>query len=73
MWQNNLPRTAIYLNYFTLPNLCKFFSYTNETEEEYNDAAFFQIEVHDDLGEPKEQLGMEMERVSNLIINYYKV
>lgn len=32
-------------------------------DEEYNDAAFFLIEVHDDLGEPKEQLGIEMERV----------
>ncbi|KAJ0182735.1 hypothetical protein K1T71_002104 [Dendrolimus kikuchii] len=31
-------------------------------DEDYNDAAFFLIEVHDDLGEPKEQLGIEMER-----------
>lgn len=35
-----------------------------ESDEDYNDAAFFLIEVHDDLGEPKEQLGIEMERVS---------
>lgn len=44
------------------------FSYVNITEydEDYNDAAFFLIEVHDDLGEPKEQLGIEMERVCDL-------
>lgn len=35
-----------------------------DSDEDYNDAAFFLIEVHDDLGEPKEQLGIEMERVS---------
>ncbi|KAI8438141.1 hypothetical protein MSG28_010768 [Choristoneura fumiferana] len=40
-----------------------FFNMTND--EEYNDAAFFLIEVHDDLGEPKEQLGIEMERDEN--------
>lgn len=40
-------------------------SYSNDTDEEYNDASFFLIEVHDDLGEPKEQLGMEMERDDN--------
>ncbi|XP_028028976.1 uncharacterized protein LOC114242132 [Bombyx mandarina] len=33
-----------------------------DSDEDYNDAAFFLIEVHDDLGEPKEQLGIEMER-----------
>lgn len=37
---------------------------TEDEEEDFNDAAFFLIEVHDDLGEPKEQLGIEMERVS---------
>lgn len=44
------------------------FSFVNITEydEDYNDAAFFLIEVHDDLGEPKEQLGIEMERVCDL-------
>lgn len=42
------------------------YSISNMTaeDEDYNDAAFFLIEVHDDLGEPKEQLGIEMERVS---------
>ncbi|VVC91148.1 uncharacterized protein LOC126976383 [Leptidea sinapis] len=42
-------------------------SFLNMTddEEDYNDAAFFLIEVHDDLGEPKEQLGIEMERDDN--------
>lgn len=40
------------------------FSFPLEVEEEYNDAAFFQVEVHDDLEDPKEQLGIEMERVS---------
>lgn len=41
-----------------------FFSYSNITEaEEYSDAAYFLIEIHNDLGEPKEQLGIEMERV----------
>lgn len=41
-----------------------------DDDEDYNDAAFFLIEVHDDLGEPKEQLGIEMERVriSNILI-----
>lgn len=34
-----------------------------DDDEDYTDAAFFLIEVHDDLGEPKEQLGIEMERV----------
>lgn len=34
-------------------------------DEDYNDAAYFLIEVHDDLEEPKEQLGIEMERVSS--------
>ncbi|XP_059055041.1 uncharacterized protein LOC131849069 [Achroia grisella] len=44
------------------PNLSNS-SHQNVTEDEdYNDAAFFLIEVHDDLGEPKEQLGIEMER-----------
>ncbi|XP_026758789.1 uncharacterized protein LOC113518188 [Galleria mellonella] len=44
------------------PNLSNS-SHQNMTEDEdYNDAAFFLIEVHDDLGEPKEQLGIEMER-----------
>ncbi|XP_030030821.2 uncharacterized protein LOC115447752 [Manduca sexta] len=45
------------------PNLSNS-SYLNltESDEDYNDAAFFLIEVHDDLGEPKEQLGIEMER-----------
>ncbi|XP_038207572.1 uncharacterized protein LOC119829246 [Zerene cesonia] len=47
------------------PNLSNT-SYLNSTDdEEYNDAAFFLIEVHDDLGEPKEQLGIEMERDDN--------
>lgn len=42
-------------------NVC---SYSNITDDEdYNDAAYFLIEVHDDLEEPKEQLGIEMERV----------
>lgn len=40
------------------------FSFPLEVDEEYNDAAFFQVEVHDDLEDPKEQLGIEMERVS---------
>ncbi|XP_034835100.1 major facilitator superfamily domain-containing protein 6-A-like [Maniola hyperantus] len=42
-------------------------SFLNMTDddEEFNDAAFFLIEVHDDLGEPKEQLGIEMERDDN--------
>ncbi|XP_072946601.1 major facilitator superfamily domain-containing protein 6-like isoform X2 [Epargyreus clarus] len=41
-------------------------SFLNMTDDEdYNDAAFFLIEVHDDLGEPKEQLGIEMERDDN--------
>lgn len=39
---------------------------TTDADEEFNDAAFFLIEVHEDLGEPKEQLGIEMERVCNL-------
>ncbi|XP_053614679.1 uncharacterized protein LOC128677686 isoform X1 [Plodia interpunctella] len=38
---------------------------TTEDDEDYNDAAYFLIEVHDDLGEPKEQLGIEMERDEN--------
>ncbi|XP_022114941.1 uncharacterized protein LOC110993123 [Pieris rapae] len=48
------------------PNLSNS-SFVNGTyeEEDYNDAAFFLIEVHDDLGEPKEQLGIEMERDDN--------
>ncbi|CAH0724604.1 unnamed protein product, partial [Brenthis ino] len=48
------------------PNLSNtsFLNMTEE-EEEFNDAAFFLIEVHDDLGEPKEQLGIEMERDDN--------
>ncbi|CAG4986214.1 unnamed protein product [Parnassius apollo] len=48
------------------PNLSNS-SYLNMTDndEDYNDAAFFLIEVHDDLGEPKEQLGIEMERDDN--------
>ncbi|CAH2102877.1 unnamed protein product [Euphydryas editha] len=48
------------------PNLSNS-SFVNITEddEDYNDAAFFLIEVHDDLGEPKEQLGIEMERDDN--------
>jgi hypothetical protein len=41
-----------------------FLNMTEDDEEDYNDAAFFLIELHDDLGEPKEQLGIEMERVS---------
>lgn len=41
---------------------------TTDADEEFNDAAFFLIEVHEDLGEPKEQLGIEMERVCNLQI-----
>lgn len=41
-----------------------FLNMTEDEEEDFNDAAFFLIEVHDDLGEPKEQLGIEMERVS---------
>lgn len=47
-----------------------FFSFLNVTDddEEFNDAAFFLIEVHDDLGEPKEQLGIEMERVCIIYI-----
>lgn len=46
---------------------------TADADEEFNDAAFFLIEVHEDLGEPKEQLGIEMERVSSLLktIRYY--
>ncbi|XP_041975551.1 uncharacterized protein LOC121730529 [Aricia agestis] len=49
------------------PNLSNssFHNMTDESDEEYNDSAFFQIEVHDDLGEPKEQLGIEMERDDN--------
>ncbi|XP_026731795.1 uncharacterized protein LOC113496690 [Trichoplusia ni] len=44
------------------PNLSNA-SYLNITDDEdYNDAAYFLIEVHDDLEEPKEQLGIEMER-----------
>ncbi|RVE50649.1 hypothetical protein evm_004681 [Chilo suppressalis] len=39
-----------------------FLNVTEDDEEDFNDAAFFLIEVHDDLGEPKEQLGIEMER-----------
>ncbi|KAL4713882.1 hypothetical protein ACJJTC_015536 [Scirpophaga incertulas] len=39
-----------------------FLNMTEDDEEDFNDAAFFLIEVHDDLGEPKEQLGIEMER-----------
>ncbi|KAL0851487.1 hypothetical protein ABMA28_007282 [Loxostege sticticalis] len=39
-----------------------FLNMTEDEEEDFNDAAFFLIEVHDDLGEPKEQLGIEMER-----------
>lgn len=48
------------------PNLSNS-SFLNVTDddEEFNDAAFFLIEVHDDLGEPKEQLGIEMERDDN--------
>lgn len=37
---------------------------TEDEEDDFNDAAFFLIEVHDDLEEPSEQLGIEMERVS---------
>ncbi|XP_028166617.1 uncharacterized protein LOC135085178 [Ostrinia nubilalis] len=39
-----------------------FLNMTEDEEDDFNDAAFFLIEVHDDLGEPKEQLGIEMER-----------
>ncbi|KAJ8735332.1 hypothetical protein PYW07_006952 [Mythimna separata] len=46
-----------------LPNLKSNTSFLNGTDDEdYNDAAYFLIEVHDDLEEPKEQLGIEMER-----------
>ncbi|CAH0694998.1 unnamed protein product [Spodoptera exigua] len=46
-----------------LPNLKSNLSFLNGTDDEdYNDAAYFLIEVHDDLEEPKEQLGIEMER-----------
>ncbi|GBP13269.1 Major facilitator superfamily domain-containing protein 6 [Eumeta japonica] len=48
----------------TPPNLANS-SLFNNTDEDYNDVAFFLIEVHDDLGEPKEQLGMAMERDEN--------
>ena len=46
-----------------------------DDDEEFNDAAFFLIEVHDDLGEPKEQLGIEMERVCILytLINILRI
>lgn len=52
------------LNVITKVNnfcLCSFLNGTDD--EDYNDAAYFLIEVHDDLEEPKEQLGIEMERV----------
>lgn len=48
---------------------------TEDEEEDFNDAAFFLIEVHDDLGEPKEQLGIEMERVSfiSVVLNIIEI
>lgn len=53
-------------------NFIFIFSYLNITDDEdYNDAAYFLIEVHDDLEEPKEQLGIEMERVNKILnLNY---
>ncbi|XP_075992975.1 uncharacterized protein LOC142987902 [Anticarsia gemmatalis] len=45
------------------PNLSNASGVLNITDdEEFTDAAYFLIEVHDDLEEPKEQLGIEMER-----------
>ncbi|XP_063357738.1 uncharacterized protein LOC134647335 [Cydia amplana] len=41
-------------------------------DEDYNDAAFFLVEVHEDLGDPKEQLGIEMERDENETITDFK-
>lgn len=45
------------------PSLSNASTFLNMTDDEdYNDAAYFLIEVHDDLEEPKEQLGIEIER-----------
>ncbi|XP_049873244.1 uncharacterized protein LOC126371880 [Pectinophora gossypiella] len=45
---------------------------STEDEEEYNDSAYFILIVHDDLGEPKEQLGIEMERDDNETVTDFR-
>ncbi|KAJ2940630.1 hypothetical protein O0L34_g14735 [Tuta absoluta] len=47
-------------------------SSAEEEEEEFNDSAYFLLEIHDLLGEPKEQLGIEMERDENETVTDFR-